>query len=219
MKFNLRFLLIPLAVILAVALGGGVYWFLESQGIVKYPEFVSKLLPWEDPTKDWNTYTNEELGFSFKYPKEWGEVGASVRNAAAFGKGQFFFGGFSDYQKLAFGGAAQRSYESRGLTYTDFSLYTKEGDTYYFNYWTSEGSKRTKVYITEIVGTQDGAAALIVDVKKTNGTGGGVAIFSTGWAALVNLNQSGEFRGLAFGGYSGDAKNFRILLTTFRLIK
>lgn len=25
----------------------------------------------EDPTKDWKTYTNEELGFSFKYPENW----------------------------------------------------------------------------------------------------------------------------------------------------
>lgn len=25
----------------------------------------------EDPTKDWETYTNTELGFSFKYPRDW----------------------------------------------------------------------------------------------------------------------------------------------------
>lgn len=25
----------------------------------------------EDPTKDWKTYTNAELGFSFKYPGDW----------------------------------------------------------------------------------------------------------------------------------------------------
>lgn len=61
----------PLAVVLAIALGGGIYWFLESQGIIKYPEFISKLLPWEEPTKDWNTYTNEDFGFSIGYPKDW----------------------------------------------------------------------------------------------------------------------------------------------------
>lgn len=28
----------------------------------------------EDQYKDWKTYTNEEFGFEFKYPKEWGEI-------------------------------------------------------------------------------------------------------------------------------------------------
>ena len=27
----------------------------------------------EDPTKDWKTYINEELDFSFKYPESWGK--------------------------------------------------------------------------------------------------------------------------------------------------
>ncbi len=71
MKFNLRLLIIPFAVILAVALGGGVYWILESQGIIKYPEFISNLLPWENPTRDWKTFTSEEFDFSVKYSPDW----------------------------------------------------------------------------------------------------------------------------------------------------
>ncbi|NIO21266.1 MAG: hypothetical protein GTN76_11145, partial [Candidatus Aenigmarchaeota archaeon] len=58
-------------------------------------------------------YENKELGFSFEYPEEWGKVDASIKPAASFGKGKFFFGGFTKYHKLAFGGAASKSYESR----------------------------------------------------------------------------------------------------------
>ena len=32
----------------------------------------------EDPTKNWKTYTNTELRFSFKYPKDWGKSGAQT---------------------------------------------------------------------------------------------------------------------------------------------
>lgn len=80
MSSKLRFLLLPLAIVLAIALGGGVYWFLQSRGIVKYPEFISKLLPWEETASKCKTlgtkegfclYKSSIFGFSIEYPNDW----------------------------------------------------------------------------------------------------------------------------------------------------
>ncbi|MFA6474794.1 MAG: hypothetical protein WCV88_01170 [Patescibacteria group bacterium] len=35
-------------------------------------------------TSDWQTYTNDEYGFSFKYPKEWGSVQVSIGDTVPF---------------------------------------------------------------------------------------------------------------------------------------
>ena len=93
--------IVLIAVVLAIAIGTGVavVWrtrYFDSAlpaaikdflGIEEPPTESSTETPSEtseDPTKDWKTYTNEELGFSFKYPEDW--------KFADLGDGWFVFG-------------------------------------------------------------------------------------------------------------------------------
>jgi len=82
--------IVLVAVVLAIAVGTGaaVVWrtrYFDSAlpaaikdflGIEEPPTESSTEIPSETPDdlmKDWKTYTNEELGFSFKYPGDWVE--------------------------------------------------------------------------------------------------------------------------------------------------
>jgi hypothetical protein len=155
---KLRFLLLSLAVILAIALGGGVYWLLQSQGIIKGPE-LSKLLPWESPTKDWNTYTNQELGFSFKYPKEWGNVKFSTNPGE---QGTSFQGEFTTTEN---GMPRFNLYTidwSRPIGVGPiFAYYTKNKDGTY-NYHRRDGSILVSFNATKVLKTENGGEAVIV---------------------------------------------------------
>ena len=53
------------------------------------PTFVPTVAP--DETANWKTYTNNELGISFKYPKSFGEFELSFANGET---GKVFIGGF-----------------------------------------------------------------------------------------------------------------------------
>ena len=82
--------IVLIAVVLAIAIGTGVavVWrtrYFDSAlpaaikdflGIEEPPtesstETPSETPQSEDPTKDWKSYTNEEIGLSFKYPDDW----------------------------------------------------------------------------------------------------------------------------------------------------
>ena len=41
------------------------------QGSVAVKKATKTTTTTADETKDWNTYTNDTYGFSFKYPKDW----------------------------------------------------------------------------------------------------------------------------------------------------
>jgi len=70
-QFNLKYILIVL--ILAILVGGGVlayqYWWLPKHE-TKPPEITI-----ENETAGLKTYENQDLGFSFKYPKTWKYIG------------------------------------------------------------------------------------------------------------------------------------------------
>src|SRR3989344_1680325 len=65
-KKALIIILVLVFILAGVAYGGIWYWQKQSSDIV-IPTFT----PRPDPTADWQTYTNKEYGFEFKYPKDW----------------------------------------------------------------------------------------------------------------------------------------------------
>ncbi len=54
-----------LLIILAVAIGGGAYYFSKQNKSIDQGQVSST-----DSTSNWETYTNEKYGFSFKYPAD-----------------------------------------------------------------------------------------------------------------------------------------------------
>jgi hypothetical protein len=72
-KFPILLLfLIPILVIVAVI---SIYVLLQARTMYQQTIVIPSPTPVVavDPTADWQTYTNSELGFSFKYPQGWNE--------------------------------------------------------------------------------------------------------------------------------------------------
>jgi len=86
---------------------------------------------------DWQTYQNEELGFEFKYPSEFGEVVFEITSEISLpveGEkvGMKMEGTFSG-SSLIFGGkTATYNDVSREITKIDFKGYIKNDDGYFF---------------------------------------------------------------------------------------
>ena len=208
---KLRFLLLPLAVLLAIALGGGVYWFLESQGVVKYPGFISKLLPWEEPeptnngisscdeaktTKEgWKIYCNEDLGFSFEYPEEWGNVDFGYASDVGTVKNGIFGGGFSKMLSspgVVFGGSSIDNYPSRGSSFDDFKYYLGQNGTFLLYFPASGQNKGFEFTINKTITIKDGEKALVIYGQE------GYNFYSKkDRIAFINL-KGPKFRGLVF---------------------
>lgn len=74
-------LAITIIIVLVVLVGGGIltyqYWRMPKEEV-------------KDETADWQTYRNEEYGFSFKYPQEWGDVIIEQGKNIADLKGEYF---------------------------------------------------------------------------------------------------------------------------------
>lgn len=81
----------------------------------------------EDPTKDWKTYTNTELGFSFKYPKDWGV--ANIQSsflviALESEDSQANISFYKDFQGGSEGEPPQRIEEKIYYTADNYQVYT-----------------------------------------------------------------------------------------------
>lgn len=127
----------------------------------------------QDETADWKSYSNTNLGISFKYPESWGEV---VTEAGA-PSGVLL--GFSKNHSIVFG--SYGSVEGRSATIYDFSGYTKEGDIYYFN----GGGLKDAVTPKTVVKAQN-TDVLVVD--------------NEGFATLKDYFEIGILKGQEYSG-------------------
>lgn len=99
-----------LAALVVVALGGLIFWYLRSRAdedstvqtptptvtgtsvtpastATGTPTSTPPASPTPDPTADWQTYTNEEYGYSIMYPKDWFERDESSATSYIHQKG------------------------------------------------------------------------------------------------------------------------------------
>lgn len=92
----------PIAIIIivvcAVVVGGIAIW--QYLAMPREEEKISEGAVLENETADWKVYRNEEYGFEFKYPKEWGD--ATIEQAKNFGhlEGEYFEILFSNKQQI-----------------------------------------------------------------------------------------------------------------------
>jgi len=102
-------------VVLAAIIAGG-FFFLNTSVAPQDDTVV-------DEVDGWQTYRNGKIGFSFQYPKEFGEV----EELNYQGSGVF---GFSQNDNLLFGVYTQ-PLGDRGVGILDFTGYENEGGKYY----------------------------------------------------------------------------------------
>ncbi|MDX9859201.1 MAG: hypothetical protein RBT76_15560 [candidate division Zixibacteria bacterium] len=161
-------------------------------------------------TSDWITYTNDELGMTFRYPAEYGDVVLSI---SAGTSGSKFSGNFSNRDTLRFGGmTSDYSFPSEGgLLHTQgFQL---ENEKYYFLAYTADKpNQRIEIVPLKVITTTAGNTGLLVNVKDLFPT-----IVGNPIGALFKLSNQ-EYPGIAF--QNSDASvvsqaDFEALLSTF----
>lgn len=174
-----------------------------------------------DETADWKTYENKALGFSFKYPSEYGTFSLFVANNE---EGKSFRGGFPKFSEtwasnkfISLGGITQDFSQGRSGYFLDFVGYTKESGAYYH----LMAQNKKYEFSPKKIMTVDGQEVLIVDGNSYPDDKASEMGFGPGdnGGALINLPGNGEFAGLAI--WNSDIKKvsqaeFEKIVSTFR---
>jgi hypothetical protein len=161
----------------------------------------------EDEYSDWIIYNNDELGFRFKYPQEYGEFTVDIMRGD---KGKIFRGGFPKFSNIwdnnkffTIGGNTNDFVADRSIFFLDFINYSKDSEKY-FDY-----KARDKKYQFEPVKTMviDGHTVLIVNGKSYLNDRTSELLVGPGrdGGALINLPTNSEFKGLAI--WNSDINN------------
>lgn len=140
-----------------------------------------------DPFAGWNSYTNSDLGFGFRYPKEFGVVSFVIANGES---GKKFNGTFSNTTLLDFGGINDSFSEGRGGYFLDTQGYVKDGSTYYYKF---VNTRRVDIRVEkEIAGVKMTSVLVKGSDENSPSNPGNQAV-----GAVMNLPSNGQFAGLA----------------------
>lgn len=178
-----------------------------------------------DQTADWLTYTNEEYGFSFKYPTEYGEFNIT-KSASEIG--YQIIGGFVTEKSITLDASSTNWSEGRSADFTDFIKYIKDGDDYFHNYY---AEKIFQFMPYDSIKSADSTEVLLVNRKSyldfKDYTEGEMLTFENtvpaegSIAALINLpnNQDKEIKGLLITDRDTSRiteSEFKQILSTFK---
>lgn len=193
-------------IIAALVISGGIYYWQTSQTIKP-----------SDETASWQTYENEEIGLSFKYPASYGTFHISMNNGDT---GKRFTGSFQNNEYFSIGGITADYTAGRSGDFLFFVRYLYEDEKYYHL------MALDKKYLMEPIKTMkiDNQTILIVngdsyiEEKKEGLT---ISPGSNG-GALINLPNTGDFKGVAI--WNSDItvlpqSNFEEILKTFKITK
>ena len=157
------------------------------------------------------TFTNDEIGISFKYPDVFQRVDAHISDGYVSGTvygegdaGKRFSGvlEFASGRSISFGGVTSDYSAPRGGSIKDTLGYTKDGDQYFVKFiWGNY-----QVATAELWDTSDANSKALV----MRDTGIGHVFGSDSVAVFVNIPNS-EFEGVVFVPSSSDAKDMEIL--------
>ena len=162
-------------------------------------------------TAGWSTYVNNELGFSFQYPKEYGQV---INFAVNPGETGFSFGGRLSNTEVVFYGISPDYTVGKGGHFGITAGFSKKGTKYYFK---TVGGQEFEIEnpVRSIQAFNTGG--IIITGTPDGGPG---AFYNPGagsMGAVFNL-KSVRFPGIAFVnmGQNGISQEmFEALLSTF----
>ncbi len=211
--------LIPLVSIASILIVGTYIHVRRSQTPIASPavtpsiaaSFTPVATSTPDPNAGWRTYSNPEVGFSFQYPSEWGEVNISKRKGDT---GQAFGGHFSGNEKMTFGGQTPDFSVGTGAGFLSFFGCTKNTDTTYECSFARD--KTRTISPSKVITTVGGTTALIlsnIEIPQV--------LAPTTRGAYVNLSGT-TYPGLAFQYVSipdADAADFDALVSSVKIAK
>lgn len=189
----------------------------------KLNQFINKII---DVKKDdkvdkknnaWEVYTNEALGFTFKYPTRFGRFDLSISDSS-------FYGSFSDYKYLTFGSKSYDVQLGRGVHLLDFSRYIEINGSYEFKSGLLEETIK-ELKPLKILETSLGDFLLLNDQslkmdRDNNGSNAGISVGGGNLAALINLDNE-IFPGMAIhnrGVVDFSQEEFEKMLSTFKFL-
>ena len=183
---------VVIAVIVISFLGFLGWWVYQAQTQPSQEQAEQQQEQKVDETATWKSYNNTDLGISFKYPQEWGDVVAEP------GAPSGILLGFSKNYSVVLGAFGDDK-EGRGGTVYDFDGYTKEDETYYYN----QNTIKDKIVPKTIV-TAKNSDVLVVDnesfddLKTSFGVGilGSEDYSGSDLAGLVNVKTT--YKGVVF---------------------
>ncbi len=180
-------------------------------GYFIYQHFFSETITVLDSTDQWQTYHNEELGFSFKYPRDYGEMVFSINSGET---GEMFYGNFSKNPDIQFGGITYDYTAGMGGQFIGTQGYTQDNDKYYFNFVADE---KIEVTPSRFIQINEGAdEALVIEDQDM-----GLLINPSGKGALINLKDD-RFSGIGFIYYNipqDETYLFDDIISSFKFIE
>lgn len=161
----------------------------------------------------WKSYTNSDLGISFAYPAEFGDVTISITTpeSVQFQTGKKITGSFSNFAGLTFGGITTDYEYGAGGQITDTRGFLEQNGAYYFKFVSDKPDTGTPLEPLAVLMTQDERKALVlesnsfVNDRGVEGPTFGASLGDFNLSALVNIADD-EFTGLMF--VNTDTKNF-----------
>jgi len=187
--------LIFCAVLIVIGLSvAGYFKYQAKQSYYAGMEFATEAV---DEFAGWETYENEELGFSFKYPANYGNFEFEILGEDEFGfrTGKQFIGNFSNNDYLSIGGVTEDHAYPRGSYFFDFARFSIENDRYYHVVRPDYKKEIVPTNIAEVSGQQVLFVEVDSYIEELGSDGPGIR----GGGALVNLPYGNEFKGLAIG--------------------
>jgi hypothetical protein len=170
-------------------------------------------------TNGWQTYTNSEMGFSFQYPVELGEVVYSESEGEI---GNMYRINFSDSNSLIIGGISNNYSAGREGSFLDSRGYYEEDENYYFHFVDSKDDTEYPLNPVEKI-TVDGRTILIVNrysfIGHDNIDGPYLHPGDNALGALLIFQEGYKYPGMAI--WDKDLNNiseitFKNILSTFQ---
>ncbi len=168
-------------------------------------------------------YENEQLGFRFWYPQEWGDIKFNINQGAT---GYAFFGRTNNHE-VSFGGISE-DFEGFGgpVSHDTTRGYVREGDKFYFRFVAAQDYHNYEIIPAKELSVRTGEQAVILDVhsfpddkysdSETDINSWQIPKYQLG--VLVNL-RSARFPGMYMGVMRTDVteENFEKLIKSIEL--
>lgn len=199
MKTNKGFAPIALVLILVavLAVGGVAYYIGKKSNAPTTNQENNQSQDSNIQINESKNYSNDELGVSFSYPKEWGEV---LFSKTAGDKGFMFRGKFSQKESIAFGGVSKDFTQGRGADDYDIREFGQSS----FPVWFYQPTKES-------------ISGMNVSGELYTQTVQGSEFYSIGTMMAYFPLKGEQFKAIGFGASDITPKDFKDFLITLSI--